>query len=152
MKENTQMNAADKERIIAERGRELMQKETRGKAYVCIDLKSFYASVEARERGLDPMSVNLVVADPSRTEKTICLAVTPALKSYGVPGRARLFEVVQQVSRVNRDRLNSAVRSGIIKKNSEGKYAFSASSFASLRYIKTVTKGAWPFVVRSVTT
>ena len=72
--------------------------------YVAIDLKSFYASVECVERGLDPLGVNLVVADASRTEKTICLAVSPALKSYGVGGRARLFEVVQRVGEVNRER------------------------------------------------
>lgn len=67
------------------------------RTYVAIDLKSFYASVECVERGLDPMTTNLVVADASRTEKTICLAVTPALKSYGISGRSRLFEVVQKV-------------------------------------------------------
>ncbi len=72
--------------------------------YVAIDLKSFYASVECRERGLDPMNTNLVVADASRTEKTICLAVTPSLKTYGIPGRARLFEVVQKVREVNAER------------------------------------------------
>lgn len=72
--------------------------------YVAIDLKSFYASVECIERGLDPLEVNLVVADVSRTEKTICLAVSPALKSYGIPGRARLFEVVQRVAEVNEKR------------------------------------------------
>ena len=65
--------------------------------YVSIDLKSFYASVECRERGLNPITTNLVVADSSRTEKTICLAVSPSLKKYGIPGRARLFEVVQKV-------------------------------------------------------
>ncbi len=69
--------------------------------YICIDLKSFYASVECVERGLDPITTNLVVADASRTEKTICLAVTPALKAYGIPGRARLFEVNQKVTEVN---------------------------------------------------
>ncbi|MBR0085026.1 MAG: DNA methylase [Lachnospiraceae bacterium] len=72
--------------------------------YICIDLKSFYASVECVERGLDPLKANLVVADTERTEKTICLAVSPALKSYGVPGRARLFEVVQKVKEINADR------------------------------------------------
>ncbi len=72
-----------------------------GKSYLCIDLKSFYASVECIERGLDPLTTNLVVADSSRTEKTICLAVTPSLKAYGIPGRARLFEVVQKVRAVN---------------------------------------------------
>lgn len=73
-------------------------------SYLCIDLKSFYASVECMERGLDPMTTNLVVADSSRTEKTICLAVTPSLKSFGISGRARLFEVVQKVKEANRDR------------------------------------------------
>lgn len=72
--------------------------------YVAIDLKSFYASVECRERGLDPIRTNLVVADSSRTEKTICLAVSPSLKSYGLPGRARLFEVVQKVKEININR------------------------------------------------
>lgn len=72
--------------------------------YVAIDLKSFYASVECVERGLDPMTTNLVVADPSRTEKTICLAVSPSLKAYGIPGRPRLFEVVQKVRDINRGR------------------------------------------------
>ena len=69
--------------------------------YVAIDLKSFYASVECKERGLDPITTNLVVADNSRTEKTVCLAVSPALKSYGIPGRARLFEVIQKVKEIN---------------------------------------------------
>ena len=71
------------------------------RTYIAIDLKSFYASVECRERGLDPLDTNLVVADESRTDKTICLAVTPSLKSYGVPGRPRLFEVRQRVREVN---------------------------------------------------
>lgn len=69
--------------------------------YLAIDLKSFYASVECRERGLDPLNTNLVVADESRTDKTICLAVTPTLKSYGISGRGRLFEVRQRVREVN---------------------------------------------------
>lgn len=76
------------------------------KAYIAIDLKSFYASVECVERGLDPLTTNLVVADESRTEKTICLAVSPSLKAYGIPGRARLFEVVQRVREVNIERKN----------------------------------------------
>ena len=71
------------------------------RSYIAIDLKSFYASVECIQRGLDPMLTNLVVADATRTEKTICLAVTPALKQYGVPGRARLFEVVQKIDQIN---------------------------------------------------
>ena len=70
------------------------------KQYIAIDLKSFYASVECIERGLDPMKTNLVVADVSRTEKTICLAVSPSLKKYGIPGRARLFEAVQKLKEV----------------------------------------------------
>lgn len=70
-------------------------------SFVAIDLKSFYGSVEAIERGLDPLTTNLVVADESRTEKTICLAVTPSLKAHGIPGRPRLFEVVQKVREVN---------------------------------------------------
>lgn len=78
------------------------------KQYLCIDLKSFFASVECMERGLDPMTTNLVVADKSRTEKTICLAVTPSLKAYGIPGRARLFEVVQKVKLINQDRIRKA--------------------------------------------
>lgn len=76
--------------------------------YIAIDLKSFYASVECRERGLDPLNTNLVVADGSRTEKTICLAVSPSLKSYGISGRARLFEVVQRIKEVNAKRLRRA--------------------------------------------
>ena len=78
------------------------------RTYIAIDLKSFYASVECVARGLDPLTTNLVVADLSRTEKTICLAVSPSLKAYGIAGRARLFEVVQQVNRVNAERLRNA--------------------------------------------
>lgn len=76
--------------------------------YIAIDLKSFYASVECLERGLDPLSTNLVVADPSRTEKTICLAVSPSLKAFGISGRARLFEVVQKVREANEMRRRKA--------------------------------------------
>lgn len=78
---------------------------SRERQYASIDLKSFFASVECVERGLDPLDTNLVVADESRTEKTICLAVTPSLKQYGIPGRARLFEVIQKVKEVNSARL-----------------------------------------------
>lgn len=74
------------------------------KIYMCIDLKSFYASVECIERGLDPLNTNLVVADESRTEKTVCLAITPSLKQYGLGGRARLFEVIQKVKNINYER------------------------------------------------
>ena len=68
--------------------------------YIAIDLKSFYASVECVERGLDPLTANLVVADESRTDKTICLAVSPSLKAYGIPGRPRLFEVKQKLEQI----------------------------------------------------
>ena len=78
------------------------------KCYICCDLKSFYASVECVERGLDPMTTNLVVADKRRTDKTICLAVSPSLKAYGISGRARLFEVVQKVKEVNLRRQRQA--------------------------------------------
>ena len=76
------------------------------RTYIAIDLKSFYASVECVDRGLDPLTTNLVVADVSRTEKTICLAVSPSLKAYGIGGRARLFEVVQRMREVNHERQN----------------------------------------------
>lgn len=82
--------------------------ENENHIYIAIDLKSFYASVECSERKLDPLTTNLVVADAGRTEKTICLAVSPSLKAYGIPGRARLFEVVQRVKEVNRERLQKA--------------------------------------------
>lgn len=82
--------------------------EQTDRVYIAIDLKSFYASVECMERGLNPITTNLVVADKSRTEKTICLAVSPALKAYGIPGRARLFEVIQKVKEVNAGRLLQA--------------------------------------------
>ena len=80
----------------------------KNRTYIAIDLKSFYASVECMERGLDPLTTNLVVADASRTEKTICLAVSPSLKAYSIPGRARLFEVVQKVKEANAARLRKA--------------------------------------------
>ena len=79
------------------------------RTYLAIDLKSFYASVECIDRHLDPLTTNLVVADASRTEKTICLAVSPSLKAYKIPGRARLFEAVQRVREVNTQRLQTAV-------------------------------------------
>lgn len=79
-----------------------------GRTYLAIDLKSFYASVECVERGLDPMTTNLVVADASRSTKTICLAVSPSLKAYGIPGRARLFEVVRKINEINGHRKRRA--------------------------------------------
>ena len=93
--------------------------------YLALDLKSFYASVECVERGLDPLDTHLVVADEKRTEKTICLAVTPALKAYGIPGRVRLFEVMQKAEMINRERL---------RKN--GYHAFSGAS-ASAKALET---------------
>ena len=83
--------------------------EARQRTYLAIDLKSFYASVECVERGLDPLTTNLVVADKSRTDKTICLAVSPSLKQYGIGGRARLFEVVQRLRQVNAARRAKAL-------------------------------------------
>ena len=80
----------------------------KNRVYIACDLKSFYASVECIERDLDPLATNLVVADKSRTDKTICLAVTPSLKAYGISGRARLFEVVQKVAEVNAQRRQKA--------------------------------------------
>ena len=88
------------------------------RTYICIDLKSFYASVECVKRGLDPLNTNLVVADISRTEKTICLAVSPSLKQYGIKGRARLFEVIEKVKKINYDRKKKAY-----------KYKFNGKSF-----------------------
>lgn len=82
------------------------------RTYLAIDLKSYYASAECAARHLNPLTTNLVVADASRTEKTICLAVSPSLKAYGIPGRARLFEVIQCLRQVNRQRLSNAIRSG----------------------------------------
>ncbi|MBR3602088.1 MAG: DNA methylase [Lachnospiraceae bacterium] len=94
------------------------------KTYIAIDLKSFYASVECRERGLDPLTTNLVVADVSRSQKTICLAVSPSLKEYGIPGRPRLFEVVQQIKEANARR---------IRKSPEGKFVGKSSDAIELK-------------------
>lgn len=87
------------------------------KTYICIDLKSFYASVECASKSVDPLTTNLVVADLSRTEKTICLAVSPSLKAYGLKGRARLFEVVQKVKEINQERLKKAPNHKFIGKS-----------------------------------
>ena len=99
------------------------------RTYIAIDLKSFYASVECVERHLDPLTTNLVVADLSRTEKTICLAVSPSLKAQGIPGRPRLFEVIQKVKEVNEKRVDYAVRHKFIRRDDNGKYSFTSSSF-----------------------
>ncbi len=90
---------------------------TENRTYIAIDLKSFYASVECRERGLDPLDTNLVVADESRTDKTICLAVTPSLKSCKIPGRARLFEVKQRVGEINAERRRNAPHGEFVGKS-----------------------------------
>lgn len=98
------------------------------RSYIAIDLKSFYASVECMDRNLDPMATNLVVADPERTEKTICLAVSPSLKAYGISGRARLFEVVERVREVNAERFRKASSLGLLTKGEDGKECFTGSS------------------------
>ena len=101
--------------------------------YIAIDLKSFYASVECVDRGLDPLTAHLVVADVSRTEKTICLAVSPALKSYGISGRARLFEVVQRVNQVNAQRRRACEHE--LSGEAQDAAALSASPDKALGYI-----------------
>ena len=107
-----------------------MSSEEKNRTYIAIDLKSFYASVECVERHLDPLTTNLVVADSSRTEKTICLAVSPSLKAHKISGRARLFEVIQRVKEVNQERLRAGIKSGAIKKDPEShEYHFSSASF-----------------------
>lgn len=100
---------------------------SRKKTYIAIDLKSYYASAECAARGLDPLTTNLVVADESRTEKTICLAVSPSLKALGIPGRARLFEVVQKIKEINVHRLRQAIRLGRAAEK-EGGFVFSGES------------------------
>lgn len=105
----------------------------KARQYVAIDAKSFYASVECVERHLNPLTTNLVVADESRTEKTICLAVSPALKAHKVPGRPRLFEVIQRIREVNRERLKAGIRSGAIQRDPETReYRFSSASSLEL--------------------
>lgn len=117
------------------------------KTYIAIDLKSFYASVECRERNRDPLTTNLVVADPSRTEKTICLAVSPSLKAYGIPGRARLFEVVQKVREANNIR-----RRNIPDHHLPG-HRMTARSWGQIRlfsWIILLLRRAWRFIWNTV--
>ena len=125
----------------------LMNREQR--VYIAIDLKSFYASVECIDRNLDPLKTNLVVADKSRTEKTICLAVTPSLKSYGIPGRARLFEVVQKVKDVNSSRkffapnktfIGKSHDSEVLKNHPELAVSYIVAPPRMARYIKYSTE------------
>ena len=98
------------------------------RTYVAIDLKSFYASVECSVRNLDALTTNLIVADSSRTEKTICLAVTPSLKAYGIPGRIRLFDVIRKIKDINAERLRNAIRLGKAPLGPNGTYCFSGVS------------------------
>ncbi len=109
--------------------------------YIAIDCKSFYASVECLERGLDPMTTNLVVADESRTDKTICLAVSPSLKAHGIPGRPRLFEVVRRVQEINRERLRHAPNH-VFKGKSCDRNALAESPELELDYIIAVPRMA----------
>ncbi len=109
-----------------------MDESSKERSYIAIDLKSFYASVECVDRRLDPLTTNLVVADLSRTEKTICLAVSPSLKACGLPGRPRLFEVTEKIREVNRARLSKAIRSKRAVRNADGQLDFSSASFDAL--------------------
>ena len=119
------------------------------KAYIAIDLKSFYASVECVDRGLDPLDANLVVADPTRTEKTICLAVSPSLKSYGIPGRARLFEAIQKVREINAQRRYKAPKHSFthesyfhseLKSNPSAELAFITAPPRMAHYMEVSTR------------
>jgi DNA polymerase V len=119
------------------------------RTYICIDLKSFYASVECIERKLDPLTTNLVVADASRTEKTICLAVSPSLKAYGLKGRSRLFEVVEKVRQINLERkrncpyknfIGESIDSQVLRKSPELKLAYVIATPQMRRYIEASTK------------
>ena len=111
------------------------------KVYVAIDIKSFYASCECVELRLDPLNTNLVVADQIRTEKTICLAVSPSLKSYGISGRARLFEVVAAVKEVNRRRL-----AAIPERRFSGKRERTGASISGDRWINTAGRITAPAI------
>ena len=129
-------------------GKELTEVPER--TYLAIDLKSFYASVECIERGLNPMTTNLVVADASRTEKTICLAVSPSLKSYGIPGRPRLFEVLQKVKEINLRRAQRAPGHRLTGSSSDNEQLkISPSKFRqSLGWISSSRRHAWPTICR----
>ena len=113
--------------------------------FLAIDLKSFYASVECIEKGYDPLDTNLVVADASRTEKTICLAVSPSLKKYGISGRARLFEVIQIINRENNKRLKEShyfngesCLESKLQKNKHLKMAYEIATPRMSQYIKFI--------------
>ena len=122
---------------------------TKQKTYIAIDLKSFYASQECIERGLDPLTTNLVVADPTRTERTICLAVTPSLKAYGISGRARLFEVVQKMKQINalrrtqapgREFTGSSYDANELKKNPSLKISYITAPPRMAHYMECSTR------------
>lgn len=115
--------------------------------YAAIDLKSFYASVEVVDRKLDPMTTHLVVADRSRTSKTICLAVSPSLKAYGIPGRARLFEVEQKVEEVNRERRRRAPGGKFTGSSCD---AVELAKDRILRWILSLRRRRWPTIWRKV--
>lgn len=104
--------------------------EINHRTIISIDLKSFYASAEVCNRKYNPLTTHLVVADPTRTDKTICLAVSPSLKAYGISGRARLFEVIQRVKEVNAERFRKARALGVLPRDTESsKYHFTSASF-----------------------
>ncbi|NLM04173.1 MAG: DNA methylase [Clostridiales bacterium] len=114
----------------------------KNRTYLAIDLKSFYASVECIERGLDPLTTNLVVADKNRTNKTICLAVSPSLRAYGISARARLFEVVKKVKEINAQRLNKATK-GVFNGSSYNDIELKSSPNLSLDYIIATPRMAY---------
>lgn len=111
------------------------------RTYIAIDLKSFYASVECQQRGIDPLLSNLVVADTSRTDKTICLAVSPALKAYGIPGRGRLYEVIQKVREINKQR-REAIRFAPFRGASINAEELKNDPYLELSYIAAVPRMA----------
>ena len=110
---------------------------------IAIDLKSFYASVECADRKYDPLSTNLVVADATRTEKTICLAVSPSLKAHGISGRARLFEVVQRVREVNAERFKKARALGVLPRERTGN-TISPPPPSTRRRWQRIRRWSWP--------
>ena len=111
------------------------------RTYIAIDLKSFYASVECQQRGIDPLLSNLVVADTSRTDKTICLAVSPALKAYGIPGRGRLYEVIRKVREINQAR-REAIRYQPFRGASINAKELAEDPYLELSYIAAVPRMA----------
>ena len=138
----------DREIQLPKAARRRILREEEVLVIIAIDLKSFYASAEAADRSYDPLTTNLVVADESRTEKTICLAVSPSLKAYGIPGRARLFEVIRRVKEVNAERFHKARKLGLLPKDDDGKYHFTASSFdaVALALFSHSGTSSFPFI------